>query len=60
MFSKSRFSESFKKPKAASVKNWAIGWTLAEANAAANRQTGVYQSQKKIGCLGMLTPDDRR
>jgi hypothetical protein len=60
MYIKSRASECFNMQKAPSVKNWVIGWTPTEANAAAQRRLSAHPLPKKIGSLGMLTPTVRR
>jgi hypothetical protein len=60
MYARTRSSELFNTQKAPSIKNWVIGWTLTEANAAAQRRSGDHRTPNKIGSLGMLAPNDRR
>jgi hypothetical protein len=60
MHARTRPSESFNTQKTPSIKNWVIGWTLTEANAAAQRKSSDHRMPKKVGSLGMFTPNDRR
>jgi hypothetical protein len=60
MYARTRASELFNTQKAPSIKNWVIGWTLTEANAAAQRRSSDHRTLNKICGLGTLTPNDRR
>jgi hypothetical protein len=60
MHGKSRASECFSMQRAPAVKTWVIGWTLTQANEAAQRRLSAHPSSKEVGRLGMLTPTDRR
>jgi hypothetical protein len=57
---KTRAGSFWNMQKAAPLKNWVIGWTLAEANTAAQRGSGKPPAPKAIGSFGMLTQFDRR
>jgi hypothetical protein len=60
MHVKSRSSVSFNAQKTPTVKNWVIGWTLTEANAAAQRKRSDDHSPAKSGMFGTLVSIVRR
>ena len=59
MHIKNRSSGYFNAAKGSSVKNWAIGWTLTEANLAAQRTPDNQPSPGKSGTFGTRTPKGR-
>jgi hypothetical protein len=60
MHVKNRSSGYFNAPKAPSVKDWVIGWTLTEANLAAQRMPDIHSSPARSGMFGTRTPNGRR
>ena len=53
MHVKSRLSGAFNAQRVPTVKNWVIGWTLAEACAAAEHKRGDAPASAKSGSSGI-------